>query len=562
MEKIGIEITGLTFSDNREIGLKKGDVVVIVGPNNSGKSLCLREIQQKIQYANSNAMVLKSIQVDRRGSAQDLLEFFEENAFQRSRRPGVDTFSGLGYSIDKSSALMYWQKPNDLQTLIDVFCKKLSADNRLNAANPAQQIKITSQPPTHPIHFLYREASKEKLVSDAFKKAFGLELIVHKGAGQEIPLHIGIRPALKEGQDRTHEDYCEEIEKLPRIENQGDGMRSFVGIILHALLMEKDITLIDEPEAFLHPPQARLLAQMLVSHAKEDQQLFIATHSQDILHGLLSANSKRIRVIRLHRQENINNVTELNAEGIKAVWDDPLLRYSNILNGLFHEHVVLCESDSDCSFYQSIAGHIFKDDQGKRPDVLFVHCGGKQRIPQVLKALVGLKVPTTVICDFDVLREENPLHEIIKTIGGDWKNIEKFWQVIQSQVKQSRSELKTDEVKRQVNEELAAVSTTNLPSEVAEKIKMIIRKSSPWAVLKQGGVSVLPQGDASKAFRDMDSRLKSFGIFIVPVGELEGFDKTVGGHGPKWVNDVLTKDLSSSEFDQAKAFITEIYKRI
>src|SRR3954452_10968168 len=43
------------------------------------------------------------------------------------------------------------------------------------------------------------------------------------------------------------------------LEKEGDGMRSFVGILLHVLLSNDMISLVDAPEAFLHPPQARLI---------------------------------------------------------------------------------------------------------------------------------------------------------------------------------------------------------------------------------------------------------------------------------------------------------------
>lgn len=46
-------------------------------------------------------------------------------------------------------------------------------------------------------------------------------------------------------------------------------------------------------------------------------------------------------------------------------------------------------------------------------------------------------------------------------------------------------------------------------------------------------------------------------IFIVPVGELEGFVKAVGGHGPEWVNDVLEQypDLNDSVYKDLREFI-------
>jgi hypothetical protein len=46
---------------------------------------------------------------------------------------------------------------------------------------------------------------------------------------------------------------------------------------------------------------------------------------------------------------------------------------------------------------------------------------------------------------------------------------------------------------------------------------------------------------------------------VVPVGELEGFYKSAGGHGPAWVAEVLKMNLKNDrEFDQAKRFVGKI----
>ena len=58
----------------------------------------------------------------------------------------------------------------------------------------------------------------------------------------------------------------------------------------------------------------------------------------------------------------------------------------------------------------------------------------------------------------------------------------------------------------------------------------------------------------------MEQILRANGIYIVPVGELEGFVKEVGGHGPDWVNNVLETypDLSAEEYTQIRQFIAGI----
>ena len=51
------------------------------------------------------------------------------------------------------------------------------------------------------------------------------------------------------------------------------------------------------------------------------------------------------------------------------------------------------------------------------------------------------------------------------------------------------------------------------------------------------------------------------GLWIVPVGEMEGFCRSVGGHGPGWVQELLNKrDLANDlELLGAREFVSEIW---
>ena len=50
-------------------------------------------------------------------------------------------------------------------------------------------------------------------------------------------------------------------------------------------------------------------------------------------------------------------------------------------------------------------------------------------------------------------------------------------------------------------------------------------------------------------------------MLIVEIGQLESFVRSVGNHGPKWVNDVLGKDLKSDpELEDARKFIWQVIK--
>jgi hypothetical protein len=411
---------------------------------------------------------------------------------------------------------------------------------------------------------MQKDDKVEEKVSKLFKKAFGTDLIVHRNAGSEVPLFVGSRPTPPTGGDRVSPAYLANLEKLPRLEKQGDGMRSYTGVLLNALILDRSIILLDEPEAFLHPPQARLIGNMLATERTNNSQIFVATHSRDVLHGLIDANSKNVRVVRIKREGDVNHISELDNKGIRELWDDPILRYSNALNGIFHQHVVICEGDADCRFYQAMSDVLYADQEAtKQPDALFIHSGGKQRISQLVKAMQGLDVPTTVIADFDVLNAENPLALIVKAAGGDWSKLQADWKIIKAHVDSLKPELLTQDVQREIEKVLKAVTANNFPSNAADEIKATLRRSSPWQGIKTAGKNGLPSGDASKAFVRLDEALRALGIFVVPVGQLESFDKTVGNHGPKWVNEVLVKDLKNdTSLKEAREFISTVFKDI
>jgi hypothetical protein len=47
------------------------------------------------------------------------------------------------------------------------------------------------------------------------------------------------------------------------------------------------------------------------------------------------------------------------------------------------------------------------------------------------------------------------------------------------------------------------------------------------------------------------------------MGEIEAFDKSIGGHGPKWVNHVLEKNiLNAIELESARKFVRDTILQI
>lgn len=549
MKDVKVYIDQISFNDGSSFNFGHSDIVVFTGANNSGKSQVLRDIKSYFAKKEVIRVIASNIKAWFGGDIQKLTnKCINKDGYYYLHDIYVGTKENLEYQ---------WNSGN-LSHIHSLFINYLSTEDRLNKANPVKSFNALLEAPKHPIQQLYIDDEQEQNLSALFHQAFGTEIIVNRGAGAQIPIHMGAKPTIEDGEDRVSRSYLQKLGQLPLIQNQGDGMRSFTGILLDAFTSDYDITLIDEPEAFLHPPQARLLGKMLAKNTPSNRQVFISTHSEDFLKGLLDADNENVKIIRINREENINHMSILNNDDIKKLWQDPILRYSNILSGLFHSKVVVCESDTDCRFYQAILS-VINDGNSISPDILFTHCGGKQRLKTVIKALKSLNVKTVAVTDIDVLNDKKTFQEIIDASGEAWGNVEAQWKIISEYVKSQRAQLDTEEVKSELDEIFKTFNEPQLTVEITNKIKKIIKQSSAWSKVKETGKTFF-SGDAYKAFGELFDICKSLGILIVPVGELECFYKPDANHGTKWVNNVLeTVDLKNdAELDSARSFVSEI----
>lgn len=553
-----IWISELTFSDGTAISLAPGDAVVVVGPNNAGKSACLRAIRDKVAHTAHESPVVKTLSIGKSGTADEVICWVSTVARKNMQMPGNPGYSAFGTTIHENQIPHHWAQPIGLQSLARFFCHLLTADERLSAANPASAVALTRDPLNNPIHFLQRDDEIEKKVSNKFRKAFGVDLVVHRNAGNQVPLHIGERPIPGPGEDRVSHGYIERLEALPRVESQGDGMRSFAGVVLHTTVGQESILLIDEPEAFLHPPQARALGKMLAEGQVGTQQLFVATHSGDVLRGILDGNAGNVRVVRIRRSGDTNAVEMLDNADVKNLWVDPLLRFSNVLDGVFHEKVVVCESDGDARFFAAVGDALYDGPLAgeRKPDVMFTHCGGKDRLPMVVRSLRALDVPVVAIADFDILNEERPLADLAGAASGEWATLRSHWNSVKTAIDGIRPQLSTDGVKKDIAAVLNGVEAQVFPKDASAKIKDILRQTSAWALAKKSGKSFVPSGTPTQEYQILVASLRDLGIFIIEVGELERFCPSIGGHGPAWVNKVMARDLANDpELADARSFV-------
>jgi len=177
----------------------------------------------------------------------------------------------------------------------------------------------------------------------------------------------------------------------------------------------------------------------------------------------------------------------------------------------------------------------------------------------VVRALRAAGVPVCAVTDFDVLNDENPLRPIYDSLGGNWDQIEADWRNVKAAIESKKPELSAGEVRKEIETVLSDVKDGSFPKASAQQIQAILRRSSPWATAKTVGKAFVPSGDPHTTYHRLIEKLAKQGLFVVEVGESEGFARSVGGHGPQWVNEVLPKLVARDpELNLAREFVKRL----
>lgn len=552
-------ISKLQFNTGDSLDIKQNDIVVFVGPNNAGKSQSLKDIYNLSSEKMSTIVISDIVITKSVGSLLPLLK----NVSTENEQGSYINYSVLGYNFNywKESSDQSFQQDSYYGEFRDLFVANLDTVARLSICNPPDNINRNDFK-QHPIHYAAFNSNYRKWLSDNFKKAFRIEVTPNTQYGATVPLCIGEPVKLSkqyEDEQQRLEAYAAILDTYKQVQDQGDGIKSFTGILLYLMLDYYRTYLIDEPESFLHPPQARIMGQIIGQALAENQQAFISTHSEEIIKGLLEACPHRIKIVRITRIADTNSFSILNNDKFDQIWNDSLLKHSNIMSSLFYKSVVLCESDADCKMYSIIENYI-KQTEGKYSEALFIHCGGKHRMAKIVTAMRALNIDIRLIPDIDILNDKTVFKNIVEAYGISWTNIQSDYNIIVSNLHSPRETIRRDDARATINRVLDNSKNQVLSDSEITEIRTAISTTSKWKALKSSGTSAIPSGDATAAFKRMNQILRASGIYLVPVGELEGFVREISGHGPDWVNKLLETypDLGANVYAQITQFIAEI----
>ena len=424
-------IRSITFSGGEVIPLELDSMLILVGPNSSGKSTALRDLERQFQ-ASSNLQVIKYIERACNGDIEDFRAWLESH-YSSYERDGVKYYRNIESGSVGPRPEELTPLPDEMvQSVFEHNCnaefqhlkyahfflyRRLDVESRLAIGNPTKSVNYATGNAKNYIHILQLREDLRRETSNEVHMAFRKELEINWGGGPDVWFHVGDIPERTLGTERIDPNYLDLLNQVPRLENEGDGIRSFIGIVLAAVCGGARL-LIDEPEAFLHPSQSVRLGRLLAGKAREqNRQIIVATHSSAFVRGAISGSSN-VTICRLTRDGSVNHAHVLTRAQLNELWSKPLLRSASAVEGIFYAGVVVCEADGDARFYEALLHRLERENKTTTPaDLYFVSGAGKGELAPLAEAYKSLNVPVAVVADFDLLRKQGEFTAVLTSLG-------------------------------------------------------------------------------------------------------------------------------------------------
>ena len=552
----GFTLSKLTFNDGTTIDLADQDIVVFVGPNNMGKSQSLRDIYNSISSDRGN-IVVTDVGLTFHNSP-DIKGVIEKHSLSQLFGQYIG-YIGYHYQIHSASIDGFGKSRYVDENIKKFLVSMVETEERLTTSSP-KQMQNPGEAKTCPLQYI-TDSKNRQVMSDIFEKIFAKKIYCEDRGSTKLVLHMGEEIDFEKS-DLTSQQIVDEHYKrmstLPKVHEQGDGIRSLAGLLLNMMMPNYTMFLIDEPEAFMHPPQARVLGENLPK-LLGDRQAYISTHSIDFIKGLLTSAVQRVKIIRLMREGDLNSVHCLPPSELNAIWTDPIMRHSNILDGLFYPHTVLCESDSDCQLYAAMLSHI-KEEQKSFSDTLFTLCNGKGRMKPLSKTFKSLGIDYRIVPDLDFFNDEGLVKAVFENCGGIWTSAEADYRILYNAMNLPSGTMTidsfVDEVRKTIDEKGWGEITKPYVKKLCKDLPTLLE--SQWDKLKHNGLDYIQDPVVRSAADRLINALNSVGIFPVKIGELESFFSDVSSHGPGYAIAVLEKhpDLNAPEYKKLRECVT------
>jgi len=520
-----MRIEGFTTHDGTDVRIRA--FTVLVGPNNVGKSQTLRDIHAKMTRGQkARSVVVEALHLSKPPNLDALLH--DLDIHPDPTHIGMHRLQGIGASLTRGDQVRINLADLDAQLgNADSFDAVLQTIGRFKVSflDAESRLAVVKEAPAHNPHktapenllqglFDSRDAS-EQLLRDAFQNAFGMDLRLDYSGMTELAIRVARQFGEIPEDPRRAFPVFEEYQKL---DEQGDGFRSFVGVVLSLLLSHGRVILLDEPEAFLHPAQARQLGTWIASHAASTPgQIIVATHNASFLSGILSSGSD-VDVLRMNRTGDSTSYSLIPADVTAKLARDPLLSSQRVMEAIFYPGVVVCEGDADRAFYHALACRC-----QEQPGLLFVHSHSKQSVPLVTEPLRAASIPVAAIVDLDAISSDADLGQLVCSLSSreTADRATSLRQDIVAALDLPHDAAVLTDLKRDVREFLVQLEQgDHTRSGARSALNRLRTKASDWHEVKAGGVGSMPP-KARELTKSLVEMCAEVGLFLVPVGELE-----------------------------------------
>lgn len=444
MKLIELQIKNFGCIDENGITIKIDDIVVLIGPNNVGKTTSIRAYEM---FANSGTILkIDDFYQNNENNPVEIAGVFGEITNEDKQQIGE---KWIYKNSDKQDVIKYkwrWEK-SGVKGEKYSWCDKEGKwekggmggwDSKIASCIPVP-LKISpfddSIQLENKIVELLTSAVKENVKNDQSKVAKLLDQVndlanevkkqiaeelnkttsrLQKNLNEVFPEHnVDIAPqADKIEVDKilatgTHLNVAGNDGKYYPLANQGSGLqRAFLWSAIEALAdtgkmksgrstieSEKPkMLLVEEPESFLHPPAVRLAREALYKIAELDNwQVMITTHSPIFI----DVSKPHTTIIRVEKNEGATKIFSTE----KAQFSDKererlqMIRncHPTINEFFFANKVILVEGDTEQVTFSQV----------KEEMVTIINCRGKANIPMFEKILNHFGVEYIAVHDLD-----------------------------------------------------------------------------------------------------------------------------------------------------------------
>ena len=521
--------------------LECSGLIVLVGPNSSGKSQLLQDIYRRLCGEPRKLVVATDVQVEKPPfepflqclENEGYFSSFEDDAGNRLLRPKtmyLGTGQALGqipstqaqnwYSSFAPEAPTFARRPSEFLNYFGrLLVTALFLERRLTSLLSTNTIDFDSQPPQHDLHALYiNDAAREALYAEILN-SFGRAVWPDMSRGNQISLKVSDEGVLPTPLDRLSH---RKMSAYRSVETEGDGLKSYLSTCVALLLGTRPVCLVDEPEMCLHPPQAYNLGRFIGRFGvNPESATFVATHSSHLLRGVLQT-ANNVQIVRLTRREQQFIAYLVPASQLTDALSRPTLRAEAILDGIFAQAVIVVEADGDRLVYQA-AWETLREEF--RIDVHFSTVGGTGGIADTCHLYRTLKIPIAVVADLDMLVTSDRMARVLDQLVDDAGVRERLVMAC-DEVAESVRDLPPTRTSAEVTDELSRIAATRMDwakkddLEISRRLRRLSNDLDRMRKLKKGGLATYP-GALGESMLQLLDNLRTHGLFLVPVGELE-----------------------------------------